>query len=567
MTPLRAAVSGAQDFHDWAAGQGADPALLLDQGPSRVTVSQIFDEVEARVDAGTYDQLVIYFSGHGILLAPGAEYWLLSRAPDNPNEAVNLARSVEEARNSGIPHVVFISDACRSSVSGPPLSGVTGGVIFPNRDYRQGSAEIDIFYATRPGDPAYEVPEAEAVERYRGLFTDNLLAAVKAPRQEWIESVAEGTTTLAVVTSRKLKPHLEEIVPVDAATVDVKLRQQPDVRVETALPKFFAVAPEPSDRAREPAAPPPSGTRGGALTALRNRVVRAAPAPTAGDAALADELGLTAEVEHLVSSRGRERFETRTGFTVFGAKSVRVDALRWHGERIQEPGDDPEAYHVRLNPTDSTRQPSSIVFEFDRQTGTVLPVLPGFVGTVVVEDGRIVSVNYVPSGGTDRYLQYLGRADELEELKAVAAVAARNGYFFVSDQNPSEFAGRVRQAKGIDPTLGLYAAYAYAQVGRFKDAYSVYTYMKNDEIELPVPFDVLMLATRFKHDADKEPAARFAPFAPMLSQGWSLLMPDDPLQAPLHERLRPHLVPSLWTTLDLAGVRLARREVRSGRVA
>jgi hypothetical protein len=32
-----------------------------------------------------------------------------------------------------------------------------------------------------------------------------------------------------------------------------------------------------------------------------------------------------------------------------------------------------------------------------------------------------------------------------------------------------------RQAQGIDPAMGLYAADAYAQVGRFKNAYSVYT--------------------------------------------------------------------------------------------
>jgi hypothetical protein len=70
-------------------------------------------------------------TGHGILLAPGTEYWLLSGAPQNPNEAVNLLRSAEDARNASIPHVIFFSDACRSTVPGAPLNGVVGGSIFP----------------------------------------------------------------------------------------------------------------------------------------------------------------------------------------------------------------------------------------------------------------------------------------------------------------------------------------------------------------------------------------------------------------------------------------------------
>ncbi len=127
MTQLQAAVKGAKDFESWAKRQGCSTKLLVDEKNVSVTLNSIFQAVSEFVDAGTYDALIIYFSGHGILTAPGTEYWLLSQSPQNPNEAVNLLRSVEDARNSGIPHIVFISDACRSSVKGPPLSGVTGG--------------------------------------------------------------------------------------------------------------------------------------------------------------------------------------------------------------------------------------------------------------------------------------------------------------------------------------------------------------------------------------------------------------------------------------------------------
>jgi hypothetical protein len=570
MTPLRGAIKGARDFRAWAGAQGAETSLLIDRGKKRIAVSDIFDVVEACVEAGTYDQLIVYFSGHGILLAPGAEYWLLSRAPANPNEAVNLSRSIEEARNSGIPHVVFVSDACRSSVTGPPLSGVTGGVIFPSSPVRQRRSEVDVFYATRPGDPAYEVPEAEATKRYRGIFTDNLLKAIKAPKQEWIEQVDDGQTTLTVVTSRQLKPYLETIVPADAAAADVRLRQVPEVRVETALPKFFsavdatAVSPGP-----EAPPPPPSApeTTEAALSAVGDRYLGIPEAPATTDRAVTEVIGITAEVERLVATRGRQSFETRTGFTVFGAQTVRADALRWDAGVFRDSSDQ-AAIHVRLVPREgnAARHASSVVLEFDRRIGTVLPVLPGFVGTVVVQQGRVVSVNYVPAAHTSRHRQYEQRARELEEMKAFAAVASRHGRFVVDQLSAVELAGRIRQAKGIDPTMGLYAAYAYAQVGRYEDVYSVYRYMRDDEIELPVPFDVLMLATRHKPDAHTERRARFAPFAPMLSQGWALLMEGDPMHAQAHEKVRPHLIPSLWTTLDADGVRLVRRDLRSGRI-
>ena len=240
MSALNAAAHGANEFAAWAGRQGCETTVLTDDAGT-VTVAEIFKAVKTRADAGVYDQLIVYFSGHGILTAPGAEYWLLSDSPENPNEAVNLLRSMEEARNSGIPHVVFISDACRSSVTGPPLSGVTGGVIFPSRVIGASRAEIDVFYATRPGDPAYEAAEAVAVAQFKGIFTECLLQIVQSPEAALLDDVRETNgNSRTVITSRKLKPYLESTVPIVAGTISVQLRQTPEVRVESALPKYFA---------------------------------------------------------------------------------------------------------------------------------------------------------------------------------------------------------------------------------------------------------------------------------------------------------------------------------------
>jgi pentatricopeptide repeat protein len=562
MTELRAAADGARQFEAWARGQGCDTRLLVDD-EAPVAAADVFAAVKERVDAGVYGQLVVYFSGHGILLNPGSEYWLLSGAPANPNEAVNLLRSVEDARNSGIPHVVFVSDACRSSVSGPPLNGITGQLIFPYRAAPPPRSEVDILYATAPGDAAFEVPLDVATKRYRGLFTDAVLNAVTSPREEWVETVEEGAAKLPVVTTRRLKPHLESVVADEAAAVDIKLRQQPEVHVETSFPKFFASVPAPVVMTRSLGEEPePAPTRGGALLALRSRLLGADGKTARRDAALADELGLTAEIERLKKTRGMGHFETETGFTVVGAGDVRVDVGGTSAEAFSD-RDDPSVTHVRVSLDDAGRPGASAVFSFAGGNGTVLAALRGFIGTVVVEDGRTVSVSYVPSDNTPQYGEYVKRAEELEDLKALVSVAARHGRFLVGDLDAADLAARIRVAKSIDPALGIYAAYAYAQAGRYEDAVSVYRYMSEDSPV--VPFDVVMLARRAEPTAGE--GASIVPFGPMLSQGWSLLMAGDSMHAQLHEELRSHLIPSLWTTFDADGIAIARDAVLSGAVA
>lgn len=563
MNLLQAAAKGARDFEIWARTQQCATKLLVDDVAKTVTVKDIFGAVRDFVDSESYDQLIIYFSGHGILSAPGTEYWLLSDAPDDPNEAVNLNRSAEEARNSGIPHIVFVSDACRSSVQGLPLSGVTGGVIFPNRKFLPMRSEVDIFYATRPGDPAYEVPEAEATRRYRGIFTECLLKAVKAPEPKLVDQSA----SLAVISSRKLKPHLESTVPVEAAAIDINLRQTPELHVETDLPKYFAVVDQPmvcrGQSIRSVKSPPPPRTIDTALNVLYARYMENVPPRVSKQLKLIQESGLASEMEGLAFTRGRGHFETRTGFSVFGDFPRQTFAQRWRADPAFTESNNPGAQHIQLNPIDanSEQTPSTVVIEFASGTGALLAILPGFIGTVIVNKRRVVSVSYIPSDQTRRYQECLQCAKKLEEMRAFAAVAARHGGGIIEKRKTSKLANRIRQGKSIDPTLGLYAVYAYAQVGAYDDVFSIFNYMKVESHEIPVPFDVVMLAGRFKRGKNQVENVPHAPFAPMLSQGWSLLMKGDPLFLPIHQEMRPHLVPSLWTTLDLQGIEIARRAV------
>ncbi|MBV7708149.1 hypothetical protein NOVA_35755 [Nocardia nova] len=62
---------------------------------------------------------IVYFAGHGVLLAPGSEIWFLSDALHDSGDMINVVATAESARLAGIPHVILISDACRSQASAP----------------------------------------------------------------------------------------------------------------------------------------------------------------------------------------------------------------------------------------------------------------------------------------------------------------------------------------------------------------------------------------------------------------------------------------------------------------
>jgi hypothetical protein len=113
LQPLRAARSGAVAVADWLKTEELDVTLIVDdQKP--VLANDLKTAIKTLVNRGTLDQLVIYFAGHGFVSGSNSEFWLLSNALEDANEAVSLNESRDLARQFGIKNVVFISDACRS---------------------------------------------------------------------------------------------------------------------------------------------------------------------------------------------------------------------------------------------------------------------------------------------------------------------------------------------------------------------------------------------------------------------------------------------------------------------
>jgi Caspase domain len=618
---LRGASAGAREVGTWLKGEGFEVKLFADD-IAPVKAGNLFDTIDAVTRRGTTQQLVIYFAGHGVVNGY-SEYWLLSQAPDNPNEAINLRESVTLARYSPIPHVVFISDACRSRADSLRAERLYGTLLFPvSRSAPANLSKVDQFLATHVGDPSWEVPAAESTSAYEGIYTRTFLDAYRHPDANMVRKIESKE----VVPNIKLEKYLDREVPARAERVSIKYRQRPDTQVTSGEESYIgrvllaavsgaasAPATGPMDVVVTVAAPAGVPVARGATDAH----AAAASEPTRGDPRSAPEpvafaraspearpidvrdvanqqlarvnLGLpsdrvrrvgSAEVDRVAKISGfensREKIAvaqnlgaevlTRTGFLVAGARLSAVTSSSRALCKIVNAPQDRDGARVEVDLRG--QRGASVALRFSDGSGTLLAALDGFIGNVVVDDAGVSSVSYFPSRASPMYDIYRQEQGRINELHAVVATSARYGAFRIEGPAPSrersaaEIASRIRMLKGIDPTLGIYAAYAYADGGLLKDAKSVHGYMRGDlGIDL---FDVAMLALVL---FDRVPGSSDGPvpFAPMLSQGWSLLrayqarIPDEVLVA------RDHLRPSLWSTFGPQGMKAIEAAIMTER--
>jgi hypothetical protein len=564
---LNAAASGAKAFAQWCQSQSISVTLLDDADGKTITADLIYDAVGAFLqDPKTkYDQLIIYFAGHGVLKAPGAEAWLLSQAPRNPNQAINVPLSIEAARNTPLQHVVFISDACRSISSQYSIAAIQGQVIFPSNDPAGDRAELDQLYATIPGDPAHEVATDDAVKVYRGVYSDVLIKGLRGED----DSVPLSYKGRWLVCARGLKPYLKREVGNAMAAIDLTRRQVPDTRSETEPPLRLAELVgwqrgsekgRPEDRAAPGPDGPDSGWRGirrlektefDPVTGMPIDHDLARKMSEAGQQRPATPRKPQAKVkrnphpqrvrrlrESINRAHGRKGFETGFGFSVVG------DQVKG----VLTPGPDPDLFlenqttHIRLH-GDS---PFDAVIIFEDGSATVLPAWQGYVGTLYRRKGMVANVNYTPNIGTYAYTRFneVASRRKLDSLRAEAAARAANGRFDVNMDEALRIAEELRDFKAFDPTLGLYAAYAYASGGKPEGVRSILDYMLVD-VHRRIPLDLLILGELLgKSD---EPHTRY----PLLTQGW-LLIRDQQWEhlAPETRELQRHLRPALWATFE-----------------
>jgi hypothetical protein len=594
--PLQGAVNDAIAFAKWIAKpeQGFEVTTFTDDvGP--VAFASIFNEVERVVTAATYSQIVIYFAGHGFQNG-GSEVWLLSGAPNNANEAISVEASVMAARESGLESVVFISDACRSIPARMQDSRVDGGSIFPNLQLkRRTRPEIDRLFATLPSLVAVEAAKADDSARRGGIFTRELMNGYLDTPSAFVDKVSENGQLIEIVTNRKLKKLVSELVEDAAADELAEAGQSPEFVLESVEAYVGRV-----ERKPRPLEHPPDqyslrrlGDRiGGILADIGGKALRgeqearrsahrvaAAPSVTVlareaievasqgqGAQAAADVVrqakygaGISDAIDRYAAPAPVDHFETQTGFAVTGATVVRATSPKIPAELLG-------SHLVRLHPAAVDVPSASLLIEFDGGTGTVLPALRGYVGHIFVDGGSVTNVNYVPSTNSARWNDYQYVRERVEAVRAAVAAAAGLGVFRIAPQEAQAFADKIRELKVFDPALGLYAAYAYASAGIQSEVESVLKYMRYDlTAEL---FDVAMLARRNVRPRETGIGAvdelPILPFCPMLRQGWSLLAVQGAELPAAARKARDWLLPALWTTFAPEGVELLREAMARG---
>ena len=559
LPPLAGAVTGANAFAAWAADQGVQVTLITDENQA-VTLEDIQNAVDAILEPRNCKKLILFFAGHGFLISPQVELWLLSKAPDRGQEAVNVQLSLSHARYCGVEHIIFVSDACRSGGPTHQHRSVTGASVFPPPKTYDFDGKLDAFYATRPGDTALEYKtEQEAVDSYRGLFTEALLHALQGNVPDVVREYTDDGSQRWLITSDLLEDHLEAVVPLRAEHIDVKLSQTPIVIPESRVPQCFGELPTApvstrrTKRGTRTAAPPEEADVTTLVRGVQDDAMSFEPVVDVMTDAVssAPQRVFSEQMERIAAVRGRDHFETETGFTVFGAVRAAVVGGSWKTEVFQA---DQDTFHIRVIP-EGQAQARSVLIEFESGLGTVLAIKPGFIGTVMLEEGQVVNVNYTPSANTDLFQdEYAQDVERIERRRAFAATATRHGIFQFRSDEAKHAGDYLRMMKRLDPTLGIYAAYAYHQAGRIESIQSIVNYMAGDGLVL---FDVLLLARL------PEPWPDHGPFCPMLRQGWALLS----LHPPAAERLAPLqtlLVPGLWATFTEEGVARVRNGLEMG---
>ena len=114
-----------------------------------------------------------------------------------------------------------------------------------------------------------------------------------------------------------------------------------------------------------------------------------------------------------------------------------------------------------------------------------------------------------------------------------------------------QFARQIRMGKSTDPTLGIYAAYAYAMASFDRGAQSVHEIMRESFAGLSL-YDTALASGLIDEACSGRPL--LFPAAPMLRQGWELLRPRHAPLSKAFRIARPYLTDSLWTTFSQRGM-------------
>ncbi|MEF8736087.1 MAG: caspase family protein [Candidatus Accumulibacter necessarius] len=535
---LNDAVRGTHRMNDWVLSQGFAPAhvaLITDEG-GPVTVAAVQDAIERLLDpmAGV-EQLLIYFAGHGLNINYG-EFWLMNRGLERPTESVDVARSAVLARYSSVPHVIFISDACRTAAAGVQQQFITGSPIFPAVAGGTAEKAVDQFFACTLGNPALEVQAQDAANAgtFSALYTEALLEVLSGGEPTIIEIANDGEMPEGLIRPWPLKRVLREKVSSRLIALNLHTRafQTPDARISSD-PGLAWIA------RLTPPSPRPVSRGGNLMFKGSRRLVLGSPRPCPEpDVSLevstpdwvnsrlnellsgkeswthtsspCDELEIVTQADRQVEEFEPLHFETRCGIKLRGGKAVEAVCPSTHVEWVVK-GEILRAYPRSAQAMDL------VLLIFDDGSGAMVPLLPEFIAELSFENGEWVGLAYEASENSLFHDPDPASRRKRRYLREFVLAAVERGVFQPDRDILVALVARLLEAPVPDPILLLYLAYALDDAGMVWRLRELVTEMQARGAALL--FDVVVLAHRPGEGQDELRAS--SPGMPLLARGWS----------------------------------------------
>jgi hypothetical protein len=563
---LRDAAASARCIEEWARNkQKIEPEFIhifTDDEKTKVDARTVKKAVRAVIDHGTIEQLIIYFAGHGMNVGY-SEYWLLSEFPRDPQEAFNVRSSALLAAYCGIPHVVMISDACRTAAQDITAQRITGSELFPNDNTSGTEKPVDQFFACALGHPALEVRDPNvASKEFSALYTHVMLDALKGRWPTLLEWDPEQNVFL--IRPRPLRDLLASAVSERIAALNLVTRaiQVPDAHIASDPSAWVA------SLAAESAPPPGSA----ADSSQRRRYLGDNPSLRLSPAVVSDYLlksmlegeggpgRLAAACEDLRARNipaAKEILDTlanitrfteppqvpQQGFMVCGASFADAVSVSAEVSIIDTAGS-----FVRVRTAEPVA--SNVLLIFSSGDGVILPAIPDFTATLTIEQGDLIDVAYEPVPNCARGFEYNKSKLQIRSLRSLTAALMRNGMFKLEGDNGSEMLKRMRYANHVDLTLAIYAAYACSDIHKMSIIRQISHIMRGD-LGKPV-FDVALLGGELDGKRVSRDSTVLG-LAPLLTQGWPAASARRVALSSVLERGRG-IKPSLWTIYDKAAV-------------
>lgn len=624
LPPLEDAARCARRVEKWAQDQKFNfIKTFTDENDGAVKVVELKQLIDEIVKDGTTEQLLIYFAGHGVNIRYN-ELWLLTDSPRDRQEAVNVRGSADTAERCGIPHVVFISDACRTAATGR-LAFMDGSEIFPNED-NQGQTEnpVDRFYACALGRPSLEVRDStSAVREFKAVYTAALLDGLSGKIPQLLDWTNEGGQSIGLVRPRPLKKILATEVPRRIAHLQIEagFKGPPDAHIasdETAwiarisrdggmpgagapfvpsltTPEVFSSTRTTWEEVKFPAsmATVSSSLLQGVISNSRsNRTDHETfSAPDSDDGFPSDAPSTdTLYFSEIISPTATQLIDeavaglsdsnvSAPGLTEFVSVAIGTSTpfgpthhethcgFKIRGDRFVDVftvGARAELFEIPGNVIrlENVRFPgTSVVLHFESGLGAVLPAIPGYLCGLTILDGELVDVAYEPSENDYRWSEFEPHAAEIRALRAIASASTRDGIFRLEGEQPLSIARKMQFFKGVDPALAIYAAYAYHDLQRRDLIREMIEYMTKD---LGACLFDLALLGRILGSNTVGASPSVLSFFPLLSQGWALLGAERVKYPPSLKYLRESLVPSVWTLFNRDGQGIIRNALQNG---